>query len=149
MVGFEGFKHYEEVSRFFGPKLMEVFEAGFDEDEMSFDSIAEETLKKLKDVKTLVDESDENNKLYTEPEPCETYWEMYRIGISILARLHEIEYEEWGLKNENIRDLSYYLLCFMTNWAGWNTEVDQKSALEIFPTMDFIHLIRKDQPWNK
>ena len=101
-------------------------------------------------MKQLAEESDVvAYKLESELETCERFWEMYRIGVSILACLHEMEYEKGGLKNESIRDLSYYLLCFMTNWAGWNTEVDQKSALEIFPTMDYVYQIREDLLGNK
>ncbi len=149
MVGFEGFEYYEEVSRFFGPKLMEVLEAGFDEDKMSFDSLAEETLKKLKDVKQLAEESDVvAYKLESELETCERFWEMYRIGVSILACLHEMEYEDGGLKNENIRDLSYYLLRFMTD-SDVCTTMDRKSALEIFSSMDYVYQIREDLLGNK
>ena len=149
MVGFEGFEYYEEVSRFFGPKLMEVLEAGFDEDKMSFDSLAEETLKKLKYVKQLAEESDVvAYKLESELETCERFWEMYRIGVSILACLHEMEYEDGGLKNENIRDLSYYLLRFMTD-SDVCTTMDRKSALEIFSSMDYVYQIREDLLGNK
>ena len=111
----EGFKYYDEVARFFGPKLMEVFETeGRSERECGAENFRELW-------KQLFDKLEETNKRgystlweFSEsqdyPERCRRLWETYTIGVSILLPLSNQILEKGEVGDWDITDLAYNIL---------------------------------------